>query len=122
MSVTPEDRRHFIALACKVAWADGVVTDEEREFVRGLVQRLGGKAIGEPEMEAWLADGVPEQELEALPEGLGQLFVYEAMKLMEVDGDIDRAEMEMIEQLMGRVFKSREAETPLARIALKRRS
>ncbi len=42
MQLTPEQRRALVALACKMAWADGVVTDDERTYVRKLAERFAG--------------------------------------------------------------------------------
>lgn len=113
-----EDRhKHaFIALACKVAWADGVVADEERAQVTALLQRLGSP-VSEDELDAWLASGAPPAELAELPPALGELFIYEAWKLVEADGDISDTEIQLIEGLLTRVAKRYER-TPLAQVAL----
>lgn len=124
MDVTREQRRTLIALACRVAWADGVVEFEEREFVRGLVQRLGGAAMEPGELEGWLDRGPPKAELESLPPELGQFFFYEALRLAESDGDLDPAEQKLVEELLNRFFKQLESEqgegVPLARLKRER--
>ena len=109
--------RAFFALTCKVAWADGVVTDEERAQVVALAQRLGG---GPAELETWLASGAPPAELAELPPAIGEMFIYEAMKLVEADGDLADAELELIESLLSRVAKKQPAAT-IAKIALVKR-
>lgn len=118
--VTSDQRRTLIALACRVAWADGVVADEERTYIRQLVQRLGGAAMTGEELDAWLDEGPPAAELETLPEGLGRFFFYEALQLAESDGDLDPREEAMCQEILDRVFVESEKGVGLAKIALKR--
>lgn len=113
-------RRAFIALACKVAWADGVVQPEERVQVAALVERIGGGAVSADELDAWLQTGAPPAELEELPPALGELFIYEAFKLVESDGEISDSELQLLQRLCARVDKRHEG-TPLGRIALVKR-
>lgn len=120
MSVTPEQRRTLVALACRMAWADGVVAEEERDFIRDFVARIGGGAIGDEEVSRWLEEGGPDAIVGDLPESLGRMFVYEAMRLMEADGEIVEAELEMLDGLVDRLFAGHGPEATLARIALKR--
>jgi hypothetical protein len=112
-----KQKRTFIALACKVAWADGVVTDEERVSVAALVSRIGGAPIEPSELDAWLETGAPPAELSDLPSAVGDMFIYEAMKLVEADHDMSDAEMAMLEDLVARVAK-RHQDTPIARIEI----
>jgi hypothetical protein len=121
MDVTPEQRRTMVALACRLAWADGIVTDEEREFVTNLVNRIGGGNIGTDEVDEWLSGGGPEADAADLPEALGRMFVYEAMQLMEADGEIAEAELKMLDGLVDRLFATQPPGATLGRIALKRR-
>ena len=112
-----------MALACKVAWADGVVTAEERASVAALMARLGGAPVEAEELDAWLTTGAPPAELAELPEAIGEMFIYEAMKLIEADGEVVDAELALIESLLSRVAKRHEPATSIARVALvKRRS
>ncbi len=110
-----------MALLCRVAWADGIVTESERAVVSSLAQRLGGGTISDDELAAWLDDGAPETDLAALPDGLGQFFYYEAFKLAEADGHLADEELELLESIANRVFAGHAEGTPLARIALTRR-
>jgi hypothetical protein len=114
-------RRTLVALACKVAWADGVVAEEERAGVIALVQRLCGDQVNAAELDAWLATGAPPAELADLPEAIGEMFIYEAMKLIESDGDVADAELALIDSLLSRVAKKHDPKTPLARVALVKR-
>ena len=118
-----KQKRTFIALACKVAWADGVVTDEERVSVAALMSKIGGAPIEPSELDAWLEHGVgdehgaPLAELSDLPPAVGEMFIYEAMRLVESDHEMTDAEMTMMEELVARVAKKHE-NTPIARIAV----
>lgn len=116
-----KQKRTFIALACKVAWADGVVTDEERASVAQLMSRIGGAPIAPAELDAWLATGAPPAELDQLPPAVGEMFIYEAMKLVEADHDMSDAEMRMIEDLVARVAKKHEPGTTVAKVAIVKR-
>jgi tellurite resistance protein len=118
----------MIALACKIAWVDGGVSPEERGAIEGLVHRLGAKGmIAADELDGWLsgdADAAAralDGAIEALPPGLDQMFAYEALALMEADGEIDAREQALVEELIARVFRDAPAGTPLAKIALARR-
>ena len=121
MQLDDKQRRTFVALAVKVAWADGVVADSERAQVVALAARIGGGAISGSELDQWLASGAPPAELSDLPQALGELFVYEAFKLIESDGDISTSELALLQQLMTRVDQ-RNHGTPIGKIALKKRA
>ena len=122
MDLTREQRRALVALACKVAWADGKVTVEERKAVVDLGQRFSGGQVSLGEVSSWLENEPPDAEIQQLPETLGQLFFYEALKIMEADGDLADVELQMLESIMTRVFKAHPEETQLARIALAQRA
>jgi tellurite resistance protein len=105
MKLDEKERRAFIALACKVAWADGVVEDEEREHVSALLARLGSP-VSPGELEAWLSTGAPPAEIEDLSPALREMFIYEAMGLVESDGKVSPAELKLVEGLLARVAKN----------------
>jgi len=81
MQFTEEQRHTLIALACAVAWSDGVVEEEERAFVHELVARFAGESLPPSELERWLRDGPPQARISALPKELGEMFFYDAMRL-----------------------------------------
>ena len=114
-----KQKRTFIALACKVAWADGVVEPEERERVAQLVQKLGGDAISPAELDRWLATGAPPAELNELPPSVGEMFIYEAFRLCEADGVISDEELALIESLVSRVARNQPG-VPVAKIAVRK--
>lgn len=107
-------------LLCRVAWADGVVRAEERAVVHELARRF---ASGIPilEIDAWLEQGPPEAEIEALPSSLGEMFFYDAFRVMEADGELHDAELAMLDTIMTKVFGAHPRGTSLAKIALARR-
>ena len=121
MQLDDKQRRAFIALAVKVAWADGVVADEERAQVAALAARIGGGAVSADELDKWLASGAPPAELTDLPQALSELFVYEAFKLIESDGEITDSELQLLQSLMTRVDQRNQG-TPIGKIALKKRA
>src|SRR5258706_6700628 len=120
MQLDESQRRAFIALTCKVAWADGVVTDEERAQVASLVERVGGGAVSAQELDEWLATGAPATEITDLSPALCELFVYEAFRLIEADGDVAVEELKLLERLVSRVGKPHHR-TPLGRVAIAKR-
>lgn len=117
-----KQKRAFIALACKVAWADGVVADEERAQVAALLQRFGGAPVTPEELDAWLSSGAPAAELADLPPAMSEMFIYEAWQLVESDGDVSDTEIKLIEGLLGRVAKAEGEGTKLGQIKLVKKS
>lgn len=118
MEITAEQRRHLIALCCQMAWADGKVTDEERTQVVGLLDRIGWTAVESENTQQWLDEGAPDVDIADLPQSLGQFAVYEVMRVMEADGDIDDREMALVQRLIDRLYEGAPRDTPLARIVL----
>lgn len=112
-----EQKRTFVALACKVAWADGVVAVEERAHIVRLIERLGGVAVTADELDAWLSSGAPPAELASLPPGMADMLVYEAMQLIESDGVVADEELAFVEGLLSRV-QSKAPTMPIGKIFL----
>lgn len=102
---------------CKVAWADGVIDQSERDYVKGLITRLGGQPVTDEELDWWLTEGVPPELLRPLPENLEKFFFYEALQLAQADGDLDDREQEVVESIMHKVFEPHPAGTTLVQIA-----
>ncbi len=120
--LTKEQRRGLIALACKVAWADGVVSPEERAQVLDLVRRHGDASLSERELDAWLETGGPEVELASVPSEVGETFFHEATEVMRADGEMATEEMELVCQVMSRVFAHEPQGTPISKIRLVKRA
>ncbi len=115
-----KEKRAFIALACKVAWADGVIEASERAQVIALLQRLGGTPVTSEELDEWLTSGAPAAELADLSPAVGEMFIYEAWKLVQADGRITDYEIEFVEGLISRVDKLHKG-TAVAQVALARK-
>ena len=120
MPPSEPQRRTLVVLLCRVAWADGIVRDEERTLVHELARRFVPE-IDASEVESWLDDGAPEAELKTLPDNLGEMFYYEAFRLMEADGGLQPTELDMLQRIMSTVFGAHPEGTPLAKIALRAR-
>ncbi len=121
MELSSRHRHTLIALACKVAWADGVVADGERAQVLALIEKIGGAPVTEEELDLWLSTEAPPAELAELPAPIREMFLYEAMKLVEADGETSDAEVRLLETLMARVAERQTAATPIARIVVAKR-
>jgi uncharacterized tellurite resistance protein B-like protein len=109
-----------VILLCRVAWADGVIRDEERTLIHELALRFMPD-LDPDEVDAWLDEGPPPAELQTLPDNLGQMFYYEAFRVMEADGELHDKELELLDGIMSTVFAGHPEDTPLLRIALRRR-
>ena len=120
MDLSVEQRRTLIAMLCAVAWADGVVTDEEREVVRELAARFGG--VSDTDLDAWLDEGPPDAALESLPEEINQLFFYEALRIAQSDGDVSDEELALLDGLVNRAVDGRPDGVILGRVRLVQRS
>lgn len=121
MPATELERRTLVILLCRVAWADGVVRDEERAIVHQLARRFVPE-LDPGKVELWLEEGAPEAELKTLPDNLGEMFYYEAFRLMEADGELHESELQMLQRIMTTVFQAHPEGTPLAKIALRPRA
>jgi tellurite resistance protein len=121
MKLTIEQSRTMVALACSVAWADGVVTQEERDFVRSFVHRFAGSDVDPGELEQWLRSGPPQARLDSLPKEMSELFFYEAMRLAEADGVVSVEEEALLEGLMLRVFERHPEGAVVAKVKLVKR-
>ncbi len=103
MNISPEERRTLIGLAIQVAWADGKVTREESMYVRNFVRRFQGEGVTDREVEKWLDKGAPDVDPSVLSEPMRQYFVHEAMRIMEIDGDVDDEELALIDRIANAV-------------------
>lgn len=107
MDLTPTQRRTLIALACKVAWADGIVTEEERDYVLGMVTRFAKGVLDSGEVEEWLDNGAPELGSVELPQVVSSIFLLDAIKIMKADGEVDGDEHQQLDRIMEQVFQRR---------------
>ncbi len=95
------ERLRLLRFVASFAWADGVVKEQERAFLHGLIERL---ELGEDEVElaeGWL-DAPPhhaEVDPSKIPPKHRQLFLSVARGVFGADGEIDDEERERLELL-----------------------
>jgi len=96
-----EDRLHLLRCVCGLAWADGVIQDEERAFVQKLLERLPIGKDDRTMIEGWLKR--PLHPAEADPTRIRpdhrRAFLTLARQIVEADGQIDSEEQERLELL-----------------------
>ena len=103
MGLSVRQRRDFIGLLCRVAWADGVIAEGERVRLREVLSRIGKGAVLPTELELWLRDGPPNIE-EPLPREAREAFITESMRLIAADCDVDPAEMRAMQDILNYYF------------------
>jgi len=95
------ERLRLIRFVASFAWADGVVKDQEREFLRGLMKRLPLEPDEIALAEGWL-DRPPhaaEVDPAQIPHKHRHLFLTMAKGVISADGEIDPEEAERLELL-----------------------
>jgi uncharacterized tellurite resistance protein B-like protein len=96
------DCKTFIALLCRVAWADREITPEEVLAIREVAEKMG--LDGDIDVMMWIGGGVPDSEIRGLPASMREYFYYEAYRVAQVDGELVEAEVRVLDQLLCRVF------------------
>ena len=99
-----KERLRLIRFVCSFVWADLVVHERERAFVRKLAQRLKLSAEAK-QIEEWLAVPPRPEEVDPreIPREHRQLFLDAARQAIAADGEIDPEEREtlaLFEQLV----------------------
>ncbi len=91
-----DERLHLVKFVCSFAWADLQVRDEERSFVRALIERLGFDGAEREEMLGWLASPPDPEEIDpqTVPPEHRQIFLSTCLELMAADGDLAEEERE----------------------------
>lgn len=91
-----EERMQLMKFVCSFAWADLEVQDEERNFVRKMIDRLELDEDEIAQVDRWLE--VPPAPEEVDPAGIPrehrQLFIDAARAMVVVDGRVDPEEAE----------------------------
>jgi uncharacterized membrane protein YebE (DUF533 family) len=100
-----EDRLRLMKFVCSFAWADLEVKDEERSFVRKMMNRLGLSDEETKLVEEWLEVPPRAEELDPseIPRAHRELFLDTARAMIVADGRIDQEEAEnlvLLEQLL----------------------
>jgi hypothetical protein len=95
------ERLRLMKFVCSFAWADLEVQDAERGFVARLVKKMKLDDDEKDQVESWLQVPPPVEELDPaeIPRSHRQIFLDAVRQLIEVDGRIDREELENFELL-----------------------
>ncbi len=93
-----EERMLLLRFVCSFAWADAVIAPEEREFVGGLMRRLGLAEDERAEVEAWLRSPPPIDSVDPaqVPRAHRMRFVRAVESVIAVDGEIAEAEQQQL--------------------------
>jgi len=103
MELSPAQRRDFIILLVRVAWADGVIVDAEQKRLADALDRLSEGSVSRLELMQWLVSGAPDIS-GPLPVAARELFTHEALQLLAADGDADPQEMRAVKDLASSCF------------------
>lgn len=100
-----EDRLQLMRFVCSFAWADLEITAREREFIFGLVVRLGLEEEEQEQVVEWLEVPPPADDLDPadIPMEHRQLFLDAAKAMILSDGEIEDVEAEnliILDQLL----------------------
>jgi tellurite resistance protein len=90
---------------CKVAWADGVIENTERQKLAELWQQLGDGAVSRAEISQWLDEGVPFEPA-SVSDAVRSLFVQKALELARSDGEVMPDEVQTIRELREAFFEA----------------
>ena len=101
-----EDRVRLLRFVCSCAWADLEVQDEERSFLRDLIERLGLSDAEGDMVDAWLQVPPPPEEIDPteIPAEHRQLFLDVVRDMIQADHQVAEGEFEifeLFEQLVG---------------------
>ena len=90
------DRMRLMKFVCSFAWADLEVRDEERAYVKGLIERLALDAGEQERVEKWLEVPPTLESIDPtlVPNEHRQLFVDEIKGVIISDGEISPEEFE----------------------------
>ena len=91
-----EERMQLMKFVCSFAWADLEVQDEERNFVRKMIDRLDLTDAEIAQVDRWLEVPPAPEEVDpaTIPREHKQLFIDAARAMVVVDGRVDPEEAE----------------------------
>lgn len=94
--LTRDDKLRLIRFVCSFAWADLSVDENERQFVRELVGRIGLDEEAHALAMKWLEHPPTEEELDpySVPDAHKKLLLEFALEMVAADGRVDRMEVE----------------------------
>lgn len=101
-----EERLRLMKFVCSFAWADLEVQDEERDFVKRLVERLELDEADRGMVDEWLEVPPRAEEVDPadIPVEHRQLFLDAVRAMIVADGRVDQDEAEnlvLLEALVG---------------------
>jgi hypothetical protein len=99
-----QQRRDFVALICRVAWAHGVIGAAESARLARMRQHVADDAISAEELQAWLRVGPPEISAR-LPAQFKHAFQHASVTVVSDDGVCDAQEMRVIRELLVHAFE-----------------
>jgi len=94
-------RLQLIQFLCSFAWADLEVRDEERAFVRQMVERLELGPEERLQAQGWLESPPPAESIDptSVPAAHRKLFLEAVEQIVVADGEIAPEERESLELL-----------------------
>jgi len=99
--LSKDERFLLLKFVCAFAWADLEVQDQEREFVKRLIEGLGLSEAENRQVAGWLKHGVPPEEVDPnrVPRKHREIFLKFAEAVIVADGKVDPNEAENYELL-----------------------
>lgn len=99
--LSASDRLLLLKFLCAFAWADLEVSQKERRFVSGLVERLGLSADESKQVGEWLdvAPSPGSVDPKLIPHEHRKLFVDAVRAIIYADGKVDPDERASLDQL-----------------------
>jgi uncharacterized tellurite resistance protein B-like protein len=100
-----EDRLQLMRFVCSFAWANLEVTEQERDFIVKMVDRLGLDEDERTQVGKWLEVPPRADDLDPgdIPREHRQLFLDAARAMILSDGNVDDVEAEnlvILDQLL----------------------
>ena len=94
--LSKDERVLLLKFVCAFAWADLEVQEQERDFVKLLLERLQLSEEESQQAAAWLKYGVPAEEVDPnrVPRKHREIFLRCAHQVIAADGEIDPNEAE----------------------------
>ena len=101
-----DDRLLLLQFVCAFAWADDVVEDGERRFVRRIMDRLALSADEVKDVESWLLVPPAAEEVEPsrIPVELRQVFLGAVRAVLFADGNVspeEEAKLAALQRALG---------------------
>lgn len=94
--LTTDEKLRLLRFMCAFAWADLEISAREREFVLGLIGRMGLAPDDAERAVQWLDHPPAEEDLDPseIPAEHRRLFLEAALEMVSKDGVIDALEAE----------------------------